>query len=356
MDVILSSENKRRRTIMKTKKAIDKEDMLGTDKAIQATLVCGEVKTETDLSPLDEIIGQDGVKKQIGFFINSVSLSTPFPTLLLTGSKGLGKTYTSEKIARALGRKMVEFNCGSIKETNEFIEQVLIGQVSGQENVCLLMDESHELSFEITNFLLSLLNPSNKDGKFYFRYNGIDIEYDMNKVNVVFATTDAYMMFSPLVNRCREMYFSPYTVSEINLILEKYAEGINIKTENPNLAHACRRRARNAFSLAQDIVRHCSMEHTKVFDDKGWNSLTGIFGIYPMGVKSQEVRMLKILDENSPISLKNLSVVLGVNKKNIEDEISLWPRELGFLESGSRGTFISEEGKKYLLDNAKVLV
>lgn len=323
---------------------------------LKTPLVCCELNMETNVAPLDDIVGQEDLKKQLRFFIQSVSPTTPFPTLLLTGSKGLGKTYTSSKIAKSLGRRLVEVNCGSIKETSLFIENVLIGQVLGQENVTLLLDESHELSFEITNFLLSLLNPSNKDGKFIFRHNEYEIEYDMNKINVIFATTDAYMMFSPLVNRCREMYFNPYTVDEINLILKAYSKGIKISTKDPDLAHACRRRARNAFSIAQDILRHCNMTQTKVFDDAGWNSLKNIFSIYPLGLRSQEIRMLKVLAMSSPISLKNLAVTLGVNKENIEDEISVWPRELGFIESGSRGSFISEEGKKYLADYASKLV
>jgi len=158
-----------------------------------------------------------------------------------------------------------------------------------------------------------------------------------------------------LVNRCRDIYFSPYSIEEINLILNKYSNDIRITTKDPNLAHACRRRARNAFSLAQDIVRHCSMSGQNIFDDKDWNSLKDVFSIYPLGLRSQEVRMLRVLENNSPISLKNLAVTLGVNKKNIEDEISLWPRELGFLETGVRGSYISEEGKKYLTDHATEL-
>ena len=332
------------------------EEITDTTSVIKIPLNYGEINTETDMSPLDEIIGQEEVKKQLRFFIGSVSEKTPFPTLLLTGSKGLGKTYTSDKIAKCLGRKLVVFNCGSLKETGDFIEQVLVGQIRGEENVCLLMDESHELSFEITNFLLSMLNPSNKDGKFVFRYNNIDVEYDMNRVNIIFATTDAYMMFSPLVNRCREIYFSSYSIEEIKSILDKYSDGIQITTKDPDLAHACRRRARNAFFWAQDIIRHTNTSGKKVFDDKDWNDLKNVFGIFPLGLRSQEVRMLRVLENNSPISLKNLAVTLGVNKKNIEDEISLWPRELGFLETGVRGSYISEEGKKYLADHAVELV
>lgn len=326
----------------------NKRSILEGNTRVVVPLINGNNNCKKDTSVLDDIVGQDGLKKQLNFFINSVSPSTPFPTVLLTGSKGLGKTYTSSKIAKALGRKMVELNCSHIKDTEDFINNVLLKQVMGEEEVCLLLDESHELQFEVTNFLLSILNTGNKDGKFRFQHNHIDIEYDMNKINVVFATTDAYMMFSPLVNRCREIYLQPYSIEETKQMLKKYASGVNISVDGDDIAYACRKRARNAFSMAQDIIRYCNMQNTNEFNNDGWDYIKDTFGFHDLGLRCQELSMLKVLAEKSPIAVKNLAVILGLNKNNIEDEISIWPRELGLINTESRGISISEEGREYI--------
>ena len=324
---------------------------------INVSLITPDKETPVNSSPLEEIIGQSEVKKKLSFFLKSHSEETPFPTVLLTGSQGLGKTYTSEKIARSLGRKFVECNCGKIKKSEDFVNDILMKQVSGNKGVTLLLDESHNLSTEITTFLLTLLNP-NEEKKTYFKIDNWNVELDMRHFNVIFATTDAHMMFRPLVNRCTEIYFRPYRNDEVIDILKVYLNDISIAAPqiahlSESLADACRRRARDAFMLSQNIIRYCRMNNVHVLDEAGWAELRNVFDIHARGLKLEEVRLLKALNENSPISVKNIAILLGVNQKNVEDELEVWPRELGFVESGSRGHFITDEGKEYLKEIAK---
>lgn len=295
----------------------------------------------------DSIIGQEEVIRKLKFFVGSHSAKTPCPTLLFSGSQGLGKSFMAQKVAQALGRELVEINSGTIETADDFIEGILINKVAGYAPKTLLLDEAHTLSPEIMTNLLTLLNPTPTNIN-RLAYKNWYIEYDFSKLNVVLATTDAHRIFKPLLNRCVEIYFNLYSFKELYAILKSYLPGISLRCNPVALAYACRGRARDAYLLSQNISRYCVMNKTKLFDKEAWNNIKSIFGIHTCGLKSQEVELLRIIAENAPISLTNLAVKMGLNTSNIESEIEIRPRELGFIDNESRGRVLTDQGKTYL--------
>jgi Holliday junction resolvasome RuvABC ATP-dependent DNA helicase subunit len=229
----------------------------------------------------------------------------------------------------------------------DLVEGVLIGKVAGDTPKTILMDEAQKLSTEVTTGLLTLLNP-NATNKNVLAYKNWLVEYNFARINMIFATTDAYKIFRPLVNRCEEVYFHIYTNKELFDILSMYLPGIKIVCDKTDIAYACRGRARDAFLLAQKIQRYCNKEGIKVFAKDDWNEVKDIFGIHPLGLKTEEVTLLKIISESEQISSTNLAVRMGVNVQNIESEIEIRPRELGLIESGTRGRILTDKGVEYL--------
>lgn len=310
-------------------------------------LITGELEDKCNLCHLNMIIGQSEVCKKLRFFSESNSKITPFPNMIFTGSQGLGKTYMAKKITETLGREFIDVNCGTLQTTKDFIDRILIEKVLGDTNKIILMDESHKLSSEITTLLLSLLNPNDENIN-YLYYKQCNIEYDFSKIGVIFATTDLHKMFRPLVNRCEEISFKMYSNEELFNILSFYCEDINITCDKDDIAYACRGRARDAFLLSNNIIRYCNRHSISEFNDKSWQEIKSIFGIYNYGLKSEEITLMKIIKEASYISSSNLAVKMGVNVNNIESEIELRPREIGFIENGTRGRCLTKKGKEYI--------
>jgi Holliday junction resolvasome RuvABC ATP-dependent DNA helicase subunit len=309
-----------------------------------------DADAEIDVSYIDKVIGQEEAKKKLAFFAKSHCTDTPFPTLLFTGSQGLGKTYMSQKVADSLGRELVEVNCGSIRTAQDFVEQVWVDKIlfNGDQPRTLLLDEAHNLPFDVTTLLLSFLNP-NDENKNIVDVGDYHIEYNFKAINIIFATTDAHMMFKPLLNRCTEIYFNKYERDELCDILKMYLPKIKIDVEDKDdLADACRGRARDAFILSQNIKRYCHMEKTKTFCQKCWNGLKGLFGIHAKGLNSQEIRFLNVLKEYGTLSSRNIAMRMGVNVKNIEGELEIHPRVLGLITSTSKGRSLTEAGIAYL--------
>jgi Holliday junction DNA helicase RuvB len=303
-------------------------------------------ETVKDPKVFSKIIGQEDAKKSIEFFVQSHSLEYPVPTLLFTGSHGLGKSMFSSLIAKALGREFIEVNCGSIKTVEEFVESVIIDKLMGETEKTLLLDESHKLSQQITTFLLTVLNP-NKNLSNEIPYGKNYMNWDLRKINVIFATTDSFKIFKPLKNRCHEVYFNQYSNEELFEIVKNYLPSVEITCDKEKLAQVCRGRARDAYVLSLNIKRYL-IHKSKVFDDDGLDKIMNIFGIKELGLKKNEYELLKIVFEQGPISASNMAIQMMVQEENIEDEIEIRLKELGLICNTNRGRLVTEKGKEYL--------
>ncbi len=297
-----------------------------------------------DESIFDKIIGQKGAKTTIGFFVSSHNPQTPFPTLLFTGSHGLGKTYFASLVAKSLNRKYVEINCGDLQDGDAFMDLIL-DQLS--QPTTIIFDEAHMLSKEITTILLTFLNP-NSVNRNKFVYKGIPIIWDLCKINVIFATTDAYEIFKPLKNRCQEIYFDLYSNEEMFEIVKLYVPEIDLECDRNDLSFTCRNRARDAYILATNIKRLTASSKSTSFTQTNLIMLKRVLNIYDLGIKKPELELLQVISKDQPISAANLANKMGLNLKNIERELEPRLRELGLVESSPRGRILTSIGKDYV--------
>lgn len=315
------------------------------------SLVAGSNVSPVSNGVFEHVIGQDEARAMLDFFIRSHNFNTPFPNLLFTGGHGLGKTFFAGKVAKALGRQFVEVNCGDVKTAEDFIKVVFYSIFQTGKATTLLLDEVHSLSNDVTTLLLTLLNPTSKHVN-AFAYKGAIINWDMTLINVVFATTDAYKIFKPLRNRCQEVYFYPYSDDDMYEIVKGYIPDITLLCSKKDLALTCRGRARDAFILSTNIRRYVNISRRKELSQEDLNILKGMLGILPMGLKRSEVELLKAVAEHGPVSSGNLAIKLMVNQNNIEEELEIRLRELGMIESSSRGRVITQLGSQYLKEYA----
>ena len=52
-----------------------------------------------------ELVGQEDVKKKLGFYLDAHVKTQKFPFLLLTGAKGMGKTEFAKETARGINAR-----------------------------------------------------------------------------------------------------------------------------------------------------------------------------------------------------------------------------------------------------------
>jgi len=302
----------------------------------------------------DEIIGQKSAIGQLKFYAVTNSSIKPFPTVLLQGSHGLGKTYLSEKIANSLNRKFIVINAETIKSKDVFVEDILLNKILGNELITILFDEAHMLPNDVVPLLLTLLSP-NQEYKNILSYGKYEIEYDMKKINAIFATNEHYQIPIALRNRCLPVILTPYNNKEIIQIVKLYiSKDISITCNENELAYACRGRARNSLKMAGDIDRVCAMFNKKVFSNEELSYLKKTLDIYDLGLNKEEINMLKIINEESPISSYNLATKMMEDEKTILQDYEIRPRELGLMTNNGKGRILTQKGIKYL-ENLSIL-
>jgi Holliday junction DNA helicase RuvB len=290
---------------------------------------------------MDGIIGQEDVMKKLNFFI--MNGGSYIPTLLFAGSHGLGKTYIAKKFAHALNRKYVEINCVSITSVDEFMAYLL--QNIPLEGATVLLDEAHALRNDIATLLLSILNPT-LNNKNHVQYGDCNIEFNLNDINFILATTDGFDVLAPLKNRCQPVYFSSYNKLDILEMLKLYLSGVIFECDKDDLVYACRGRGRDTFTLSNNLRRY--LGNNKILTDEGWKEFKDIFSIYPHGLNKEEFELLKVIQENQPISSSNAALLLMVNEKNIKEELEIRLKELNFVKNTTRGRVLTSKGEEYL--------
>ena len=111
----------------------------------------------------DHLIGQANVKKKLDFYLKGFEATSICPFLNLVGAKGLGKTLFAKEFAKHLKnsdgstRPFLELNCSTIKNNEQFFEQIFLPLILNNE-ITILFDEAHALPKDLTMAFLTIFN------------------------------------------------------------------------------------------------------------------------------------------------------------------------------------------------------
>lgn len=304
-----------------------------------------------------DIVGQNKVKRQLAFYINSFVTTQQLPHLLIVGQKGGGKTALATLIARNLKVKemggdtkpMLKVNCATVRKLDSLVNNVFAPYVKPKQNITLFFDECHALDEIAQDALLTALNPDKKNFG-YLNYKDSTIEFDFKKVSFVFATTNAEQMSNPLKDRLRMIQLEPYTVEELGKIVALHLPNIKVvPSALKEAAMTCRGNARQAVKVAQDqISQYCAAAGINVFDMDAWEKMRELLSINPYGVGESELQILRALDGFEGRSLTALSAATGLEKTAVQNEFESYLLRLGLIEVAQKGRRLTTLGKKYL--------
>lgn len=313
---------------------------------------------DTTNDHFSHLIGQEKLKAQLRFYLNSFRETQILPTILLVGGRGSGKTEFAVSLARNLrtdstgGRPkpLLTINSSTLKNVRQFVEDIVLKYVNDQ-TLTLFFDECHALPESIQTALLTILNPNKKNANL-FRYEDSEIMFDFKKVSFVFATTDPQKLVGPFKDRCRVLHMDEYEYKDLGKIVrENLDEGLEVPDDvMDHIASVCRGNARNAVLMAKDnIVQYMKGNKISKMCQKHWETLCEVLGIMPMGLESSEVQVLKALhDFPMGCSLNNLSAKTGFTRQAIMLEFESYLVKKGLMQIKSGGREITGKGKDYL--------
>lgn len=309
---------------------------------------------------LPKVIGQKKVKRKLNFLLTSMEKTGLMPHLFLSAEAGGGKSFLAKQIAIATSdvqehrtggrRKFAHINAGqfsSMKDFGAFMFETVL-----DTPITVLIDEAHGLSDKVTNRLLSMLEPSNSNKGFFAMGAGegeerMDVDFTM--ATFIFATTEKDKMFKPLMDRLTEVALEPLETTELGMIiLSQCDKEANISTEAVvELVSRLRLNGRSAIKMGENVNTFLAAYGTNEFTKDDTKELFELMNILPMGLTSEEVRVLKYLRAH-PQGSRLLDAANHISQApNVVKDMEQYLLRRGLMKvDGKR--FITIEGRDYL--------
>lgn len=278
-----------------------------------------------------ELTGQNHIKTTLAFYLNGAQAGVAVPPILFTGARGLGKTQFAREFGKALKKPILEINCSTIKNLNQFMEQIFIPVVMGNE-VVLIFDECHALPKDLQNAFLTVFNVEKQTRK-SFEWQDSSMEFDFQKQTYLFATTEQDKIFAPLKDRFEEIDFKPYTNPELAEILSNRLSWVTFENGLiDRMTDVLRGNARSAVKMAKKIEMFCESQNISTFTMKNWKDICFALGIKPSGLTNSEIEILKILKTRGNCTLNMLSAATGNSRTAIQRDIELFLLRKGMIK------------------------
>ena len=284
-----------------------------------------------------ELVGQTNVKKKLSFYLDAFHKTGMCPFLNLIGSKGLGKTEFAKAFAKNLynqdgdRRTFLELNCSTIKNNEQFFEQIFLPIIADNE-ITVLFDEAHALPKDLTMAFLTIFN-TEKTARKRFEFNEMTFEFNFKQQTFIFATTESDKIFPPLKDRLTTVDFEGYTDDELAQIIQLCAPDVIFGNGClKEVAKTVRNNARSAVKRAKEISLYCGAKESSFFTLDSFAELCDSVGILPYGITFTEKQILEVLKECGSCTLTGLAAKLGLSKTALQRDHELYLLNKSFME------------------------
>jgi len=285
----------------------------------------------------DHLIGQENVKKKLDFYLKGFEATSICPFLNLVGAKGLGKTLFAKEFAKNLKnsdgstRPFLELNCSTIKNNEQFFEQIFLPLILNNE-ITILFDEAHALPKDLTMAFLTIFNTEKTHTK-DFVWDEQTFTFDFKKQTFIFATTESDKLFPPLKDRLSTVDFEQYSENELGKIIQLNCEGVSFTNEAlSKISTTVRGNARNAVMRSREVVLYCEAENNPNFTEQDFNKISDLLGILPHGITCTEKQLLEILKDRGSCTLQTLSAVTGLSPTSIRRDHEVYLLRKNFMQ------------------------
>ena len=276
------------------------------------------------------LIGQDTLKSRLNFYSDAKKATGTLPFLLFNGAKGLGKTEFAKAFAKSLGKPMIEINCSTIRNAEQFFEQVFIPAILDKD-VTILLDEAHALPKDLEMAFLTIFNIEGAKTK-RFEFGESSLLFEVERQTFLFATTELDKLFPPFKDRLTQLDFEPYSGKELAGIIQKKMDWIDFKDNIlDEICQTVRGNARSAIKRALEVSAYAEVNNTSTFGKKEWKSLCDLLGIMPYGINATELQVMRILKERGACTLQMLSAVTGMSRTALQKDAEVFLLKNGFM-------------------------
>ena len=324
------------------------------NKRILAPKELSEDNIQKSLRPktFNEYIGQEDLKEKMNIFIKAAKMrNEAMDHILLYGPPGLGKTTLAGVIATEMGVNL-KITTGPVLEKAGDLAAIL---TSLEENDILFIDEIHRLNTSVEE----ILYPAMEDGELDILIGkgpaARSIRIELPKFTLIGATTRAGQLSTPLRDRFGVTHrMEYYKLEELKEIIRRGTGILNVKYDEDGIEEIARR-SRGTPRIANRLLKrardYALVTGNGVLNKESVNGILKLLGVDGNGLDELDRNILKSIItvyNGGPVGVETLSLLLGEDKRTIEEVYEPYLVKIGFIKRTQRGRVVTEHGYRHL--------
>ncbi len=307
----------------------------------------GEEAHERSLRPrtLDEFVGQERVRRQLGLIVRAAAgRDEPPDHVLLSGPPGLGKTSLAAIMAAEVGTAL-RATSGPALERPGDLAAILTNLEPGD---LLFVDEVHRLPRPVEEVLYPAMEDFELDIVVGKGPAARSIRLALPRFTLVGATTRSGLLTSPLRDRFGfSAHLDYYDVADLTTIVRRSATILDVPIDDDG-AREIGRRSRGTPRIANRLLRRvrdfAEVEAQGHIDANVAARALAVFEVDDLGLDALDRRVLEALVRRfggGPVGLGTLAVAVGEESDTLEDAVEPFLVQSGLLHRTPRGRVAS---------------
>ena len=299
-----------------------------------------------------EYIGQEDLKNKMNIFIKAAKIrNESMDHVLLYGPPGLGKTTLAGVIATEMGVNL-KITTGPVLEKAGDLAAIL---TSLEENDILFIDEIHRLNTSVEEILYPAMEDGELDILIGKGPSARSIRIELPKFTLIGATTKAGQLSTPLRDRFGVTHrMEYYNEEELKEIIRRGAGLFRISYDEEGIAEIARR-SRGTPRIANRLLKrardYAIVKGEGILDKESVDGILGILGVDSTGLDELDRNILKSIINvynGGPVGIETLSLLLGEDRRTIEEVYEPYLVKIGFIKRTQRGRVVTERAYHHL--------
>ena len=314
-----------------------------------------EIEIQKSLRPksFDEYIGQENLKEKMSISIKAAQKrNMVVDHILLYGPPGLGKTTLAGVIANEM-KTNLKITSGPILEKAGDLAAIL---TSLEENDILFIDEIHRLNSTVEEILYPAMEDGELDIIIGKGPSAKSIRIELPPFTLIGATTRAGLLSAPLRDRFGVSHkMEYYNENEIKSIIIRGAKILGVKIDEDGAIEISKRSRgtpRIANRLLKRVRDYCEIKGNGTIDKLSAKSALDMLGVDSNGLDDLDRNIVNSIIENydgGPVGIETLSLLLGEDRRTLEEVYEPYLVKIGFLKRTNRGRIVTSKAYQHFM-------